>query len=81
MLVDTASYEQVAAEAEALTNAGNALHNSAREVMGLAAYKAGDMPRAKDFFSAITNAADSPRNVSKRAHIMLDNIAASGKSP
>jgi len=81
LLVDTANYEQVAAEAEVLTTDGHALRHSAREVLGLAAYKADNMKQAKDWFSQITNAADAPRNVANRAQIMLDNIAASGKAP
>lgn len=81
LLVDTAGYDQVAAEAEVLTSDGHALRHSAREVLGLAAYKADNMKQAKDWFTQITNAADAPRNVASRAQIMLDNIAASGKAP
>lgn len=81
LLVDTAGYEQVAAEAELLSSDGHALRFSAREVLGLAAYKADNMKQAKDWFTQITNAADAPRNVASRAQIMLDNIAASGKAP
>jgi hypothetical protein len=81
LLVDTAGYDQVAAEAEVLTSDGHALRYSAREVLGLAAYKADNMKQAKDWFTQITNAADAPRNVANRAQIMLDNIAASGKAP
>lgn len=81
LLVDTAGYDQVAAEAEVLTSDGHALRHSAREVLGLAAYKADNMKQAKDWFTQITNAADAPRNVAQRAQIMLDNIAASGKAP
>ncbi|MGI2031492.1 tetratricopeptide repeat protein [Rhizobium panacihumi] len=81
LLVDTAGYDQVAAEAEVLTSDGHALRYSAREALGLAAYKADNMKQAKDWFSQITNAADAPRNVASRAQIMLDNIAASGKAP
>ena len=81
LLVDTAGYDQVAAEAEVLSSDGHALRYSAREVLGLAAYKADNMKQAKDWFTQITNAADAPRNVVSRAQIMLDNIAASGKAP
>ncbi|MGE7367998.1 tetratricopeptide repeat protein [Neorhizobium sp. NPDC001467] len=81
LMVDTAGYEQVAAEAEVLSGDGQALRHSAREVLGLAAYKADNMKQAKDWFTQITNAADAPRPVAARAQIMLDNIAASGKAP
>ncbi len=80
LLVDEGTYEEVSAEAEVLTTGNHALRNSAREVLGLAAYKADDMMRAKEWFQAIADDATAPRNVSSRAQIMLDNIAASGKA-
>ena len=80
LLVDEGTYEEVSAEAEVLTTGNHALRNSAREVLGLAAYKADDMVRAKEWFQAIADDATAPRNVSSRAQIMLDNIAASGKA-
>ncbi len=81
LLIDTGSYDQVAALAEGLTAQGQMLSNSAREAMGLAAYKAGNMPQAKQWFKQIADDAAAPRNVANRAQIMLDNIAASGKAP
>ena len=81
LLIDTGTYEQVSAEAEVLTGGNHALRNSAREALGLAAYKADDMARAKEWFQAIADDATAPRNVANRAQIMLDNIAASGKAP
>ena len=81
LLIDTGTYEQVSAEAEVLTGGSHALRNSAREALGLAAYKADDMARAKEWFQAIADDATAPRNVASRAQIMLDNIAASGKAP
>nr|CAD6409838.1 membrane protein [Rhizobium sp. Q54] len=81
LLIDTGTYEEVSAEAEVLTGGNHALRNSAREALGLAAYKADDMARAKQWFQAIADDATAPRNVASRAQIMLDNIAASGKAP
>lgn len=81
LLIDTGTYEQVSAEAEVLTGGNHALRNSAREALGLAAYKAGDMVRSREWFQAIADDATAPRNVASRAQIMLDNIAASGKAP
>jgi hypothetical protein len=60
---------------------GNAFRHSAREALGLAAYKAGNMPQARQWFQAIADDAQSPRNVANRAQMMLDNITASGKAP
>jgi hypothetical protein len=81
LLIDTGTYEQVAAQAEGMTAQGQMLANSAREAMGLSAYKAGNMPQAKQWFKQIADDATAPRNVANRAQIMLDNIAASGKAP
>ena len=81
LLIDTGTYDQVSTEVEVMTGDTNALRNSAREALGLAAFKAGDFARAKQWFEAIGNDATAPRNVASRAQIMLDNIAASGKAP
>lgn len=81
LLVDTGTYEQVSAEVEVLAAPREALRHSAREVLGLAAYKAGDMVKAREWFEQITEDNETPGNVSSRAQMMLDNIVASGKAP
>ena len=81
ILIDTGTYEQVSAEAQVMTAQGHVLANSAREALGLSAFKAGNMPQAKQWFQQIADDAQAPRNVANRAQIMLDNIAASGKAP
>jgi hypothetical protein len=80
LLVDTGSYEEVSAEAEQLTNATSPMRHSAREVLGLSAYKHGDFTRAKEWFEQVVNDGESPRNVANRAQMMLDLITASGKT-
>ncbi|WP_312415305.1 tetratricopeptide repeat protein [Shinella sp.] len=79
LLVDTGTYEQVSAEVEQLTTPQNATRHSAREVLGLSAYKHGDYARAKEWFDAILNDNETPRNVANRAQMLLDLITASGK--
>ena len=81
LLIDTGSYEQVSAEVQGLTASGHTLANSAREALGLSAYKADKMVEAKQWFQQIAGDAVAPRNVASRAQIMLDNIASSGKAP
>lgn len=81
LLVDTGTYEQVSAEAEQIAVPTNALRHSAREVLGLAAYKAGDMVKAKDWFQQASTDAQAPSNVANRARMMLELINASGKAP
>ena len=78
LLIDTGSYEQVSAEAEALSTPQHALRHSAREVLGLSAFKAGDKAKAKEWFEQITSDSESPRNLANRAQIILDLIASQG---
>lgn len=80
LLIDTGIYEQVSAEAEQLAVPQNGMRHSAREALGLAAYKAGDYAKAKSWFQQIVDDAESPRGVANRAQMLLDVIAASGKA-
>ena len=77
LLVDLSDYKAVSDEVEALAVAGNPLRNSAREALGLAAYKAKDLGKAREWFEQITEDTEAPRNISTRAQIMLDDITAS----
>ncbi|THF53732.1 tetratricopeptide repeat protein [Allorhizobium terrae] len=80
LLIDNGTYEQVSAEVEALATPANGMRSSAREALGLAAYKAGQLDRAREWFEQIVEDTQAPRNVSNRAQIMLDNIAAATKT-
>jgi hypothetical protein len=81
LLIENGTYEQVSAAVEEMAVPTNAFRHSAREALGLAAYKAGNMAQARQWFQAIVDDAQSPRNVANRAHMMLDIITASGKAP
>lgn len=81
LLIENGTYEQVSAAVEEMAVPGNAFRHSAREALGLASYKAGNMAQARQWFQSIVDDVDSPRNVSNRAHMMLDLITASGKAP
>lgn len=79
LLVDAGSYEQVSAEAEQLATPQGAMRHSAREVLGLSAYRHEDFARAREWFEAILADAETPRNVANRAQMLLDLMTASGK--
>jgi hypothetical protein len=81
LLVDTGTYDQISAQVEELAVPANGFRHSAREVLGLAAFKAGDFVKARQWYQAIVDDQQSPRNVANRAQMMLDNIIASGKAP
>lgn len=78
LLVDHGSYEAVAAEAELLTGADHPMRHSAREALGLSAWKAGNVDQAASWFEAIANDPAAPAGLSDRAGMMLDLIAAGG---
>jgi hypothetical protein len=81
MLVDTGKYDQVASEVEDLAVPSSPMRHSAREVLGLAAWKAGDYAKARDWYKLITDDAEAPNGVVQRARTMLALITASGKLP
>ncbi|MCG5486753.1 MAG: tetratricopeptide repeat protein [Sinorhizobium meliloti] len=80
LLIDAGSYEQVSSEVEQLAVPQNAMRHSAREALGLSAYKAGDYTKAKSWFQQIVDDAQSPRGVMNRAQMLLDVIASTGKA-
>lgn len=77
ILVDTGSYEDVAKRAETLSADGNPMRGSAREVLGLAAYKAGRADDARKLFRQNADDAAIPANLRQRANTMLDLMRSS----
>ncbi|MCR9138781.1 MAG: tetratricopeptide repeat protein [Alphaproteobacteria bacterium] len=80
LLVDHGSYEDVANQVESLSGPDNAMRHSAREALGLAAWKAGEAAKANEWFGMIAGDNGVPASLMQRSEIMLDLIAASGKA-
>jgi hypothetical protein len=78
ILVDTGSYEDVSKRVEPLTADTNMLRHSAREALGLAAWKAGKAKDALALFDQIADDEAAPRNVRQRAKLMSELIRGSG---
>jgi hypothetical protein len=76
ILIDHGTYADVAARAEALSSDGNAMRHSAREALGLAAWKAGEMDNARVLFQQLADDADVSEGIAQRAQIMLALIGA-----
>lgn len=70
----------MSSEVEQLAVPQNAMRHSAREALGLSAYKAGDYAKAKSWFQQIVDDAQSPRGIMNRAQMLLDVIASTGKA-
>jgi hypothetical protein len=77
-MIDTAPYADVAALVQDMAIPANAFRNSAREALGLSAYKTGDLKKAREWFQQIADDGQAPRNVVTRAQMLLDLIAATG---
>jgi hypothetical protein len=80
LLVDNGTYEEVAQRAELLSADGNPLRHSAREAMGLAAWKAQRDDDARRLFGQIADDPQAPRGVAERAGIMLALIGEAAAS-
>ena len=75
LMVDVSSYDEVAAQVEVLTNTTNTMRHSAREILGLSAFKANDYARAKDWFTLVVGDTSTPQQIAARAQVILDLIA------
>lgn len=76
ILVDTGSLDDVRARVERLTGDSDPMRFAAREVLGLAAWKAGDTGAAKDFLQPLGDDLGTPPGIARRARMILDLIAA-----
>ncbi len=78
LLVDSGSREDVVKRVGALAKPGTPFRHSAREALGLAAWKAGDLKEAARNFNKIAEDQDAPTAMRGRANLMLDLIAGKG---
>ena len=78
LLVDSGSYDDVASRVEPLTSDTNAYRHSAREALGLAAWKAGRAADALSLFQQIAGDDQAPRGSRERATLMAELIQGSG---
>jgi hypothetical protein len=78
ILVDSGSYADVSARAETLTGDTNPLRHSARETLGLSAWKEGRSADALTLFEQIVADTETPRNVRERATMLAELIRGQG---
>lgn len=79
LMVDNSSYEDLAAQVEELAAASSAVRHSAREMLGLSAYKAGNYAKAKEWMQMIVDDNDAPAGARTRARMIIAMITSSGK--
>ncbi|MCO4318532.1 tetratricopeptide repeat protein [Phyllobacterium sp. 21LDTY02-6] len=81
ILIDTGSYDDVANRVQALAADNNPMRHSAREALGLAAWKAGRGEDATKLFQQISDDQAAPGNARQFADQMLDLLKSTGASP
>lgn len=80
ILVDTGTLDDVKKRVQDMENDIDPMRMSAREVLGLAAYKADKMDEAVDYFRKISKEGAFGLKITDRARIMLELIQAEGKA-
>jgi len=81
LLVDHGSYQEVSDRLLSMADTGKSFRHSAREGLGLAAWKAKDYKQSLIWFEAITNDSQAPAGVQERARIMMQLLAGQGVKP
>src|SRR5581483_10382924 len=79
LLVDTASYPEMRTRLEPLTAADKIYRHSARELLALSAWKAGDANAVKQWTGMIVNDPRSPDGTRSRAAVLSELVAAGDK--
>ncbi len=71
LLVDTAPADEILARIGGLVSATNPWRNAAREIIGLARFKAGDIAAATGYFEQIVFDPAAPQTMRERAELIL----------
>lgn len=78
--VDSADYAEMQKRLSGLVNDKNPWRYSARELLGLSAYKAGNMSEASNQFSALLADQGTPSGMRERADVMMTLITSAPQS-
>jgi hypothetical protein len=79
LLVDSASYDDLRRRLEPLTARDRAFRHSARELLALSAWRAGDLAAAQRWFDMITTDAETPASTRGRIEVLMALVASQGK--
>jgi hypothetical protein len=79
LMVDGAPYGEMRTRLEPLIGPERAFRHSARELLALSAWKAGDMGAARKWTDAIMSDPQTPAGTRSRTQVLSELIAASGK--
>jgi hypothetical protein len=76
LLVDSASLPDLEKRLADLAGTGNVWRHNARELLGLAAWRVGDLEAARKYFDQIDKDEEAPADLRQRAQVMLSLITA-----
>lgn len=76
LLVDTAPYAEVQTRMEALSQPTSPWRHAARELLGLAAWRAKDLTNATSWYEMLLSDPGAPQGLHQRAETMMQLIAA-----
>ena len=76
LLVDTTGLSDLQSRIGDLAATGNIWRHNARELLGLAAWRAGDLDAARKYFDEINSDQETPQDLRQRAQVMLALITA-----
>jgi hypothetical protein len=79
LLVDTAPLPEMTRRLEPLAQADSPFRHTARELLALAAFKAGDKAAAKKWFDMIASDAETPQSVRGRVDVLMTLSGETGK--
>ena len=80
IMVDTAPLNELTARLEPLTSADRPFRHSARELLALAAWRAGDEAAAKRWFDLIATDAETPAGTRARMDVLMTLSGAKAKT-
>ena len=78
LLADSAPYSELQKRLEPLTASGRTFRHTARELLALSAWKAGDLGAARKWTDMMMTDPETPGSTRSRAQILSDLIAANG---
>jgi hypothetical protein len=76
LVVDEVDFPDLKKRIGDLATVGNPWRHSAREILGLGAWRAGDLAAAKSYYDEISNDQETPADLRQRSQLMLALIAA-----
>ncbi len=81
LLVDNGSYDEVSDRLQSMSETGKSFRHSAREGLGLSAWKHEKFEDALVWFQAIVDDQGAPNGIRTRAGVMMQLLAGKGFSP